>query len=460
MKKHLAFVLVLFLYLGIHPLYAQQFKLMRFNEDYYYLRNDTTGHWYNHIKYVPLFNKDHFYLSFGGEARYEYAASFHEDWEKDGMNYNGLVMQRYNLHADLHLGPHIRVFAQMSSALESFSKVPSPPVNKDELNVQNLFVDVTLKTWKDKQRKLVARAGRQELDYGTGRLISVREGTNVRKYFTGGKVMYNAPRFGVDAFFMMDDEVNPGVFDNHTIREANLWGAYSYIILPGQGNFDIYYLGHRKDNARFEEGVAEELRHTAAVRYWKYGGGFIYNLEAAYQFGTFGGGRINAWTTAIDIGYMFEHARFRPTIALRNDYISGDKTPGDGKLQTFNPLYPKGGYFGFNPRIGPSNLIDLHPYGSLTFSDKFSMQADVVFNWRYSTGDGIYRPSGSFNLAGAGSDQRYIGTAYLLSADYAFSKFIKLSCGMQYFETGAFIADLVTSPVNSYFFNTQLSFKF
>lgn len=451
---------LLFLSLRIQPLTAQQFKLLRYNEDYSYLSKDSSGNFYNKIKYLPLFSKDYFYASFGGEARYEYATTGHEDWQKDGEGNNHLILQRYNLHADLHLGQMVRVFAQFSSALESLSKLDPSPVNKDELNLQNLFIDVRLKTWEKEKRAITIRAGRQELDYGTGRLISVREGTNVRKYFTGGKLMYNAPSFGVDAFIMMDDEVNPGVFDNKLTHEINLWGAYSYVLIPRQGNLDLYYLGIRKDDARFEEGTARETRHTVAVRYWKYGGGFIYNLESAYQFGSFGDGHISAWTTAIDIGYTFEKARYKPSINLRNDYISGDKTPGDGRLGTFNPLYPKGGYFGFNPRIGPSNLIDLHPYGSLTFSDQFSVQADVVLNWRYSTGDGIYRPSGSFNMPGAGSDERYIGTAYLLSAEYAFSKFIKLSLGAQYFDTGAFIEQQITSSANSFFINTQLSFKF
>ncbi|MBW8683840.1 alginate export family protein [Chitinophaga rhizophila] len=453
-------VFILFLCIGVFPLSAQSFKLLRYNEDYYYLHKDSTNNWYNRIKYIPLSDRDHFYLSFGGEARYEYAMSVHEDWNRYGRAYNGILLQRYNLHADLHLGKSVRVFAQLSSALENFSKLRTPPINKDELAVQNLFIDVTLKTWPDKNRKLVARAGRQELDYGTGRLISVREGPNVRKYFNGGKVMYTAPKFGVDAFLMMDEEVKPYVFDNHITREANLWGTYAYIIVPAAGNLDLYYLGYRRDNAKFEEGIKEELRHTAAVRYWKYGGGFIYNLEAAYQFGSFGEGRISAWTTAIDIGYSFEHARFKPSINLRNDYISGDRKAGDGKLQTFNPLYPKGGYFGFNPRVGPANLIDLHPYGTLTFSDRFGIQADVVFNWRYSREDGIYRPSGSFDTGGSAIDGRYIGTAYLLSGDYVFSRFVKLSCGLQYFKTGPFINELVNPSTNSFFFNTQLSFKF
>ncbi len=83
------------------------------------------------------------------------------------------------------------------------------------------------------------------------------------------------------------------------------------------------------------------------IRYWKYGGGFIYNLEAAYQFGTFGAGKINAWTTAIDIGYVFEKARFKPTVNLRNDYISGDRIKGGWEPANVQSIVSKRRVFWF-----------------------------------------------------------------------------------------------------------------
>ena len=163
---------------------------------------------------------------------------------------------------------------------------------------------------------------------------------------------------------------------------------------------------------------------------------------------------------AIEMGYMFEQMKFKPSINLRNDYISGDKKSGDANLQTFNPLYPKGGYFGFNPLIGPANLIDLHPYITLILTDKLTAQADVVVNWRYSLNDGIYRPSGNFNTAGSLSNHRFIGTTYLLSADYQFNQNLSFSIGGQYFKVGYFIKDIVPLWDNSKFFNAQVSYKF
>lgn len=449
-------LLFLFLLMG-SIVSAQSFKLLRYDENYESLR-DSTQNFYENLKFVPLNSENNFYLSFGGEARYEYVDFNNEDWGRLNIGQNNFLLQRYDLHADLYLGKTFRVFVQLRSALQDGRINGSRGIDEDQLNVQNLFLDVNLYQKEDK--KVTVRAGRQELDYGSGRLISVREGPNARLYFTGGKIMYSSARFSVDGFAMMEDEINTGVFDNKISKKRNLWGAYSKIILPKAGNLDLYYLGIRRDAAVFEEGIASEQRHTVGTRFWKYGGGFIYNLEAAYQFGSFGSGDINAWTGSIDIGYSFEDIRFKPTINLRNDYISGDKNKGNGSLQTFNPLFPKGGYFGFSPQVGPVNLIDIHPYATMDLLPMLKMQFDVVFNWRFSTQDGIYRPSGSLNLPGSASDERYIGTAYLANFVYSINKYISVVSGIQYFKTGAFINDIIPNSKDGVFFNARLGFKF
>ena len=345
-----------------------------------------------------------------------------EDWGRLNIGHNGFLLQRYSLHADVHLGNRVRVFAQLRSALQDGRKNGPRGIDEDRLNVQNLFVDLI--AWQKEQKKVLFRLGRQELDYGSGRLISVREGPNARLYFTGAKAMYASARVTADAFVMMADTTYPGAFDNKPTKQINLWGGYGKIIFPAAGNLDVYYIGIRRDYSPYEEGTAKELRHTVGGRFWRYGGGFIYNLEGAYQFGSFGNGNISAWTASADLGYMFENTKFRPTINLRNDYISGDRRAGDGNLQTFNPIYPKGGYFGFSPQIGPVNLIDIHPYATFDLLKTLRLQLDVVYNWRYSLQDGVYRPSGVFNRPGSSSTQRYIGTAYLAGLTYSLNPFM------------------------------------
>jgi hypothetical protein len=51
----------------------------------------------------------------------------------------------------------------------------------------------------------------------------------------------------------------------------------------------------------------------------------------------------------------------QPAGSLTADVISGDADQNDEKLGTFNPLFPKGKYFGALSPIGPRNLIHLRP---------------------------------------------------------------------------------------------------
>nr|WP_322626192.1 alginate export family protein [uncultured Flavobacterium sp.] len=454
MKKYYIISLLL---LCCCTLTAQPFKLLRYDEDYSYLK-DSARNVYQNFKYVPLNNSGSVYASFGGEARAEYVDFNNEDWGRLNIGHNGFLLQRYSLHADVHLGNRVRVFAQLRSALQDGRKNGPRGIDEDRLNVQNLFVDLI--AWQKEQKKVLFRLGRQELDYGSGRLISVREGPNARLYFTGAKAMYASARVTADAFVMMADTTYPGAFDNKPTKQINLWGGYGKIIFPAAGNLDVYYIGIRRDYSPYEEGTAKELRHTVGGRFWRYGGGFIYNLEGAYQFGSFGNGNISAWTASADLGYMFENTKFRPTINLRNDYISGDRRAGDGNLQTFNPIYPKGGYFGFSPQIGPVNLIDIHPYATFDLLKTLRLQLDVVYNWRYSLQDGVYRPSGVFNRPGSSSTQRYIGTAYLAGLTYSLNPFMSFTGGVQYFKTGAFIEDIIPNAKDGLFANARVTIKF
>ena len=152
--------------------------------------------------------------------------------------------------------------------------------------------------------------------------------------------------------------------------------------------------------------------------------------------------------------------KFKPAINLRSDYLSGDSHKEDGRLESFNPLYPKGGYFGFNPQIGPVNLLAAHPYATFLLLPNLLFQMDLLINWRQSVQDGIYRPSGAFYLPGSSSSSRHIGNAFLASVVYSLNRFITLNTGIQYFKTGAFIHDIIPNSKNGVFFNGRIKFMF
>lgn len=437
--------------------HAQNFKLMRYDEDYYRLK-DSAKTFYNKIKYIPLSRADNAYLSLGGEIRGELDYAVNEDWGKMNTGTDIFVLQRYHLHADLHLGKRIRVFGQLRSGLEDGRKNGPRGIDEDQLNVQNLFVDIV--PFKKSDQIITLRLGRQEIQYGSGRLIDVREGPNLRLYFDGARVAYASSNLKLDAFVMADAVVNTGVFDNASTHKANLWGVYGTYISPKKGNLDFYYLGINRSDAVFDEGVKDESRHTVGARAWRDGDGFIYNFEVAYQFGKFGLGNINAFGISSEIGYLFSNVKGTPTVKLKNDYVSGDKIKGDGRLGTSNAMYPNGGYFGMNPQAGPANLLSVHPNLTWNPAKNVTLTAAVVFNWRSSLQDGVYGPNGSLRLSSSDSKRKYIGTAYTTTFSWKINKFFSYSAGVQYFQTGNFINDVISQHRDGFFVGSVMGYKF
>ena len=437
--------------------HAQGIKLMRFDEDHSGLK-DSTRTFYDRMKYLPLSRNGSTYVSFGGEARLETDRSQNEDWGSRNFGTQSFLLQRYQLHADLHLGKRIRIFGQLRSALENGRKTGPRPIDEDHLNVQNLFVDVV--PYQSSGEKITVRLGRQELQYGSGRLIDVQEGPNLRLYFDGAKAAYTSAKLRVDGFVMGNGGVKTGIFDNPLGRKAKLWGVYSTWFAAKHINIDLAYLGVSRANAVFDEGIANEQRHTLGARFWNTGSGFLYNLETAYQFGSFGKGKIRAWGGSADIGYRFGQLKGAPALNLRSDLISGDRKKGDGMLNTMNPMYPNGGYFGVIPQAGPANLLSLHPSLAWNPAGNVNVSLGVVFNWRESLQDGIYRPSGIFNLSSSGSDKRYIGTSYMTMMTWNISPHLKYIFGAQYFNTGPYLEDIISQPAGGFFLASLLAFKF
>ena len=439
---------------------AQPFQLMRYDENYAYL-NDSARNLYQRFKFDQLNKSKDIYVSFGGGIRYEFDAFNNEDWGQFKAGKDNFFLQRYDLHADLHLGERIRVYVEGRSALENGRPHGPRPIDEDKLNFENYFADFNI--LEGSTDTLTFRGGRQEINYGSGRLISVRDGPNLRMYLTGAKLMYTRRNLSVDAFAMEADSVYTGVLDNKGTKELNLWGTYASLAVPLLQHIDGYYIGIRRDNAPFQEGTENEVRQTVGLRVWRAGNGINYDLEGAYQLGRFGAGNTNihAWAAFIDVSYRFGELNWSPQIGIRNDYMSGDKRAGDGELQSFDPIYPKAGYFsGFDPQVGAVNLITVHPYFAALPLPNFTFNVDVAFNWRYSLGDGVYRPNGVLHLPGTPGEQRYIGAAWLVKVGYNINAWLNINFGAQLFNTGPYIDESIPMAKNAFLTNSQLVFKF
>jgi Alginate export len=386
------------------------YQFNRADEDYRYLTDPhlNTDLW-DPIKYIPLNETGSWYLSIGGEARERYEYFNHPNWGKDPQD-NGYLLQRYFLHGDLRLGENVRLFTQFQSSLEDGRKGGPRPTDEDELDLHQAFLDVKLNLPDD--AALTLRSGRQEMIYGSQRIISVREGPNVRQSFDGFRLMYRSGEVRIDGFATRPAQTKRHVFDDGPDNTKALWGTYAVLPFPllPKASIDLYYIGLYRSKAGFDQGASRETRHSVGARLWRTAAPLDYNFEAIYQWGSFGRNDISAWTVASDTGYTMTSLPLRPRIGLRADIASGDENPSNKELQTFNPLFPKGAYFNEAGLIGPANFIDLNPCLDLHLTKHFTLIFDWDFFWRESTNDGLYNNAVALVRSGKTSDARYIGS--------------------------------------------------
>lgn len=417
------------------------FARLRQDEDYSYLADPSrrTG-FFDPIKYIPLGNGESF-LSFGGELRYRYEYTRNPMFGEDPQDRNGVFLQRYIVHGDLHLSRNFRLFGQfLSSFADGRSGGPSP-VDENQLDLQQAFADFSFDIAPG--ATLTLRPGRQEVRLGSARLVDVREGPNVRRTFDGARFTLTLPDWRIDALALKPVDARRRVFDDETSHRQSLWGLYGVgkpSWLP-VGSIDLYYLGFRDKAGAYEQGVARETRHSIGTRLWGDSGAWDWNNEFVYQFGSFGSGSINAWTAAVDVGYTWREAWLEPRLGLSTAIASGDRNPFNANLQTFNPMFPRGNYFSELALLGPRNFFNVNPSISLKPHRDVTVTGGVNFFWRQSLRDGVYSPNGQLIRAANGSSARYVGTELSFLTEWRVNRHVTLTGIYSHFFPGAFIRE-------------------
>ena len=437
-----------------------EFKPSRQDEDWSVLRDPgLRTDLFDGIKFVPLNHDGSSWLTFGGEARERYEYFQNANWGRGPQDDDGYFLHRVMFHADARLAEHFRFFTQFKSGLESDRDGGPRPTDRDEFDLHQIFADANVALGDD--HWLTLRVGRQELSFGTQRLVSVRESPNVRQSFDGVRatLLWNGWQF--DAFATRPVETNRGVFDDGPDPQAKFWGFYGVAPLKWitGGKVDFYYLGLERDSASFDQGTAHELRHSLGTRLWGKHAGWEWNFEFVYQFGDFGGGDISAWTAASDTGFTFVHTPWTPRLGLKANVTSGDRNPNDKDLQTFNPLFPRGAYFGENGLIGPENHIDVHPSIELHPARSITFTADAAFFWRESAHDAVYNSGLNVARSGVNGGSRYVGEQIAAQIEWRLQRHLTWSANYTHFFAGEFIHENPPGRDVDYF-STWITFRF
>lgn len=433
-----------------------------FDFDFRYL--EQPGHdkdFFDPVKRIHLGSD--WLLSFGGSFWYRYMHETDSRLNAAGIN-NDYHLLRTRLHADLWYQDQFRLFAEMLDARALGLDLPALAIDKNHTDMLNLFADVKLGQFMDGPAYL--RVGRQELLYGSQRLISTLDWANTRRTFQGVKTFWQTPAFNLDAFWVRPMVTEPNQFDNWD-KDRNfigLWGTYKAI--PGQV-LDLYYLSLIDNRivspANITQGnvlQGDSVLHTIGARWVGDYERILYELEGMYQFGKRSHLDISAFSIASGVGYQLP-LPMNPQFWLRYDFASGDKNHRDGRSNTFNQLFPFGHYyFGYIDQVGRQNIHDfnaqftLHPQPWVTFLGQY--HRFYLANKR----DYLYNAAGAGTIRDiTGQSGSHVGDEIDFTINFHLSRHQDVLLGYSKLFTGEFLKN--TRPgVSPDLFYAQYNFRF
>jgi len=334
------------------PKYAN----LRYDDDFSYLEGPPGSYqpdFFDPIKNIRL-GKD-LRLSIGGEFRFRLEAETNKSFGTNDRTQDTFQLYRYLLHFDLKYRRLARVFVQGIAAFDEDRDLAPRAIDENKWDLQQGFFDVRVL---GEDLPLTLRVGRQELQYGRQRLVSPLEWANVRRRFDAAKLFWAADPWAVDVWYAKPVPVRRSGGD-HWDEEYDFYGAYvTYTGVPRHG-VDVYFFAQDKrgelqnPNGR----TGDESRFTLGTRLWGRTGPWDYDGGLTGQWGRWAGDTIQAWAWAVDGGYTFENVPWKPRLGAGFDWSSGDEDPDDGKVGTFEQVFPLGhAYLGYLDLFGRQNI--------------------------------------------------------------------------------------------------------
>jgi hypothetical protein len=424
---------------------APTLSITRYDEHWEALADPAArdDHWTERFKYAPLAGDA--YLTTGIELRARSEKYSSNMWGDGPAPDDGYLWLRAMPYADVHVGTGrlgVRGFVQPIAAYAIGVAPVAGPVDQTRVDLLQGFADLRIgaETGSAEAAGATLRLGRQMLSLGTERLIGTRYGPNVPLAFDGARAVISLPGATVDLLAVRPVQPGSDSFDDRRSRSRRLDGIYASVPALGlSSGLDLYWLGYRNDAARFGGVTGMERRDSFGARLFGATAGWHWNVEGVVQRGRFAGQRIAAWTLGSEVGRRFVTAPLAPDAVLRVNVVSGDRRPDNGRLGTFNALFPKGKYFGELSPIGPTNIVSVNPRVGLALSGTMSASIAGMAYWRYSIGDGVYDIPGNLIRAPGSATARFVGKEAEATLAWQATPELELSTSLSAFAPGGFI---------------------
>lgn len=386
---------------------------------------------FDRLKYLPL--GDVGYASFGVNLRERFESN-HAPAMGIGRDRDSYLLQRLQAHVDVRLGEHWQAFTQLED-VRAFDKRRLGPADANRADLRMAFVAYAAPLGPG---DLKVRVGRQEFAFDLQRFVSLRDGPNVRQSFDAAWINYEIGAWRWIAFVSQPVQyADERDFDDVSNRHFRLDTVRVERQVLGTDELSLYYARYALDDAGFLDATGDERRDILDMRFAGVQGALDWDLEVMGQDGQVGASTARAWALGAKTGYTFKHASGSPRLGLQVDAASGDRHPGDGRVETFNPLFPNGSYITLAGYTGYTNLLHVKP--ALTFKPGPSLTVTAALGllWRENTADAVYVQPDVPLARTAGTGHRWTGAYAQLRTDWKINAQLSGALELVHYQAGS-----------------------
>jgi hypothetical protein len=432
------------------------YKPLFYDNNFSYINNPLYNDWYpgDHLKQIPVPLGCDSTLDIGGQ----YRARFHDERNMRGLglsnNDDNFLLHRTRIFGNLKIGDRFRAYVEYIDAESNHENFAPRSIEVNRSDILNLFIDYVM--YEDCcGGKLTGRVGRQELLYGSERLISPLDWANTRRTFDGVKFMWSDDCWNIDGFYTQPVAVDPRNFDAPIEQQDffGVWGTYKAI---KDQTIDLYALQFNN-----ELGANNFEYTTLGGRWLGTDCDWLWELEGGYQFGqnTTGSSHDAAFWTA-GFGRKWPKHCWKPQIMAYYDWAEGGDVRGAG--QGFNHLFPLAHkYLGFMDMFGRSNIetpnvqFTCQPHEKLkllVWYYYFMLQngTDTPYNVNMTPYATVPPPGGA----------RDLGHEIDFTATYSINNRMDLMIGYSHFFAGSYYSTVPALPSDANFFYMQYHWNF
>lgn len=349
------------------------------------------------LKYIPLDQDGDIYLTLSGELRLRTNLTTNPNLRE--ADHQRQDINRVTAGADLHVGPHLRFYGEVSRGEISGRNLGAPPATlRNDLVFLQYFAEAKTQAG---NLEIGARYGRQEFADGPNLLVSQRDNNTIHYTLNGFRGWVRSPTARIDVFDLRPTAYGDlGTDDDVSDPARRFSGITAGVVLPknllggSQLYLDAFAWRRRNLVGTWGGRIGPATRYYLGTQLRGDVGPLAIDWSVNHQWGHFMDQDIDAWQVFLAQTWRIGKEKTAPRVGVHFDYASGGGGYGDGKLRNAYSPFGNNVYFSYQLYLTPSNLVAVTPNVSFTPFRNARLTAEYEMAWRDDVHDAVYRANG------------------------------------------------------------------